>query len=87
MAGSGRQSGPRRRRPVPVTAAPAVALPLPRAGAMLCAPVMDLADFRRHADLQKRHDVAVQFIVYENQHARGIQPVDRDPEAYVEENS
>jgi len=47
----------------------------------------DLADFRRHADLQTRHDIAVQFIVYENQHARGIRPVDRDPEAYVEENS
>jgi hypothetical protein len=47
----------------------------------------DLVDFRRHADLQTRHDIAVQFIVYENQHARGIRPVDRDPEAYVEENS
>ena len=47
----------------------------------------DLADFRRHADLQTRHDIAVQFIVYENQHARGIRPVDRDPESYVEEHS
>jgi hypothetical protein len=48
----------------------------------------DLADFRRHADLQTRHDIAVQFIVYENQHARaGITPRDKDPEEYVAENS
>ena len=48
----------------------------------------DLVDFRRHADLQTRHDIAVQFIVYENQHAsRGIAPKDKDPEEYVEDNS
>ena len=48
----------------------------------------DLVDFRRHADLQTRHEIAVQFIVYENQHAsRGITPEDKDPEEYVAENS
>jgi hypothetical protein len=48
----------------------------------------DLVDFRRNADLLTRHDIAVQFIVYENQHAsRGITPKDKDPEEYVEENS
>ena len=48
----------------------------------------DLVDFRRHADLQTRHDIAIQFIVYENQHAsRGIAPKDKDPEEYVENNS
>jgi hypothetical protein len=48
----------------------------------------DLVDFRRNADLLTRHDIAVQFIVYENQHAsRGITPKDNDPEEYVEENS
>ena len=48
----------------------------------------DLVDFRRHADLQTRHEIAVQFIVYENQHAsRGITPRDQDPEEYVAENS
>ena len=48
----------------------------------------DLVDFRRHADLQTRHDIAVQFIVYENQHAsRGIIPRDEDPEEYVAESS
>ena len=48
----------------------------------------DLVDFRRHADLQTRHEIAVQFIVYENRHAaRGITPEDEDPDTYVAENS
>jgi hypothetical protein len=48
----------------------------------------DLVDFRQHADLQTRHDIAVEFIVYENQHARrGITPEDKDPEEYVEKHS
>jgi hypothetical protein len=48
----------------------------------------DLVDFRQHADLQTRHDIAVQFIVYENQHAaRGIPLENEDPEHYVAENS
>jgi hypothetical protein len=47
----------------------------------------DLVDFRRHADLQTRHDIAVQFIVYENQHAAiGITPEDEDPDTYVAEH-
>jgi hypothetical protein len=47
----------------------------------------DLVDFRRHADLQTRHEIAVQFIVYENQHAsRGITPKDEDPDTYVAEH-
>ena len=48
----------------------------------------DLVDFRQHADLQTRHEIAVQFIVYENQHAgRGITPHDEDPDTYVAEHS
>lgn len=47
----------------------------------------DLADFRRHADLQTRHDIALQFIRYESEHAQGVPPRDRDPEAYVEQGS
>jgi len=43
----------------------------------------DLPDFRRNADLQLRHDIAVQFLAYESRHAQGIQPVDKDPEQYV----
>ncbi|MFY9915419.1 MAG: hemerythrin domain-containing protein [Nocardioidaceae bacterium] len=47
----------------------------------------DLADFRRHADLQTRHDIAVEFLAYEAAHADGIEPVDRDPEDYVDQRS
>jgi hypothetical protein len=44
----------------------------------------DLVDFRQHADLQTRHEIAVQFIVYENQHAaRGIPLENQDPDDYV----
>jgi hypothetical protein len=47
----------------------------------------DLVDFRRHADLQTRHDIAVEFIRYENEHAaRGITPQDEDPDAYVNQH-
>lgn len=47
----------------------------------------DLADFRLHADLQTRHDIAVKFIAYEARHWAGIKPVDKDPEKYVEQHS
>ena len=47
----------------------------------------DLSDFRRHADLQTRHDIAIRFLTYENEHAQGVAPVDKDPEEYIEENT
>jgi hypothetical protein len=47
----------------------------------------DLPDFRRNADLQTRHDIAVRFLQYEGEHASGIHAVDKDPEEYVAENS
>jgi hypothetical protein len=47
----------------------------------------DLLDFRKHADLQTRHEIAVQFITYENQHFRGIKAEDHDPEEWVAEHS
>ncbi len=47
----------------------------------------DLADFRQHADLQTRHDIAVQFIAFENKHADGIAIEEPDPEEYVEQHS
>ena len=47
----------------------------------------DLADFRQHADLQTRHDIAVQFIAFENQHADGIRLEGPDPADYVKEHS
>jgi hypothetical protein len=46
----------------------------------------DLADFKHLADLQTRHDIAVEFITYESQHAAGIVAQDKDPDTYVEEN-
>ena len=47
----------------------------------------DLLDFRHHADLQTRHDIAVQFLTYEAQHYAGIPIRDKDPQQYIEENS
>jgi hypothetical protein len=43
----------------------------------------DLPDFCRFADLQTRHEVALQFITYESRHAAGIALKDKDPDAYV----
>ena len=45
----------------------------------------DLPDFRRNAGLQLRHDVALEFIAYESEHAQGITPKDKDPEKYVKQ--
>ena len=47
----------------------------------------DLPDFRRTADLQTRHDIAVRFLQFEGENASGIRAVDKDPEQYVAENS
>jgi hypothetical protein len=44
-----------------------------------------LTDFRREASLQLRHDLAVAFAAFEARNYAGIQPVDRDPAAYVEQ--
>ena len=45
-----------------------------------------LTDFRRHAPIQLRHDLAVQFAAFEADHLLGIKPVNKDPEAYIEAN-
>ncbi|HET6807122.1 MAG TPA: hemerythrin domain-containing protein [Frateuria sp.] len=42
-----------------------------------------LADFRRHAPLQTRHDLAVRFAAFEAAHRTGVRARDKDPEAYV----
>jgi hypothetical protein len=47
----------------------------------------DLLDFRHHADLQTRHDIAVQFLTYEAKHYAGIPIRDKDPQEYIAENS
>lgn len=46
----------------------------------------DLRDFRAHASLQKRHDIAVQFLRFEALTAAGgVPPIDKDAEAYVKD--
>jgi hypothetical protein len=48
----------------------------------------DLADFRRHASRDLRHEIAVKFLRFEAvKAAEGITPVDKDPEQYVADNS
>ena len=42
-----------------------------------------LTDFRRHAPLELRHDLAVKFATFEARHVTGVKPVDKDPQAYV----
>lgn len=42
-----------------------------------------LADFRRRASLRTRHELGVQFAVYEAAHAGGVRLEDRDPASYV----
>ena len=43
----------------------------------------DLPDFRRHATLQQRHDIAVAFATFEAEHAMGVVPQDEDPDRYL----
>ncbi|MBJ7594131.1 MAG: hemerythrin domain-containing protein [Candidatus Dormibacteraeota bacterium] len=47
----------------------------------------DLTDFRHHASLQLRHDIAVAFAMFEAEHAAGIEAKDKDPKRYIEQNS
>lgn len=47
----------------------------------------DLADFRQHATLQLRHDIAVSFVTFEAHHAAGIDRQDEDPASCVDDQS
>ena len=44
-----------------------------------------LTDFRREAALARRHELAVAFAAFEARHFGGVEPVDKDPRAYVRE--
>ena len=44
-----------------------------------------LADFRRRASLQVRHDLGVDFAVYEAAHADGVPLTEEDPERYIQD--
>lgn len=43
-----------------------------------------LADFRRHASPQARHDLGVEFVVYEAAHTGGVPLTDRDADRYIQ---
>lgn len=45
-----------------------------------------LTDFRRHASLELRHNLAVAFYGFEAEHAGGIDAQDIDPDRYVQEH-
>lgn len=45
-----------------------------------------LTDFRRHAPIATRHALAVRFAAFEAEHITGVKPVNKDPEAFVEEH-
>lgn len=48
-----------------------------------------LADFRRNADSDLRHGLAVQFLQFESEYLTGpgVKPVDRNVDTYILENS
>jgi hypothetical protein len=46
-----------------------------------------LTDFRKHATLEERHDLAVQFATFEAQHLTGVKVVDKDPDEYVKKHA
>ena len=45
-----------------------------------------LTDFRIHAPLQLRHDLAVRFAVFDAAHITGVESVDKDPQSYIAEH-
>lgn len=46
-----------------------------------------LTDMRRHASLQIRHDLGVKFAAFDAANITGVEPVDKDPKAYIAQNS
>lgn len=45
-----------------------------------------LADFRRHASLEERHELGIAFFAYVSSHLTGVKPVDKDPDRYVKQH-
>lgn len=45
-----------------------------------------LTDFRRHASLQTRHELGVAFAAFEAAHVNGVEPIDKDPQEYIDEH-
>ncbi len=46
-----------------------------------------LTDFRQHAPLALRHDLAVRFAAFEAAHVMGVEAVDKDPKEYIAAHS
>jgi len=46
-----------------------------------------LADFRRHATLETRHDLAVKFATFGALHITGVAAIDQNPDTYVAQNT
>jgi hypothetical protein len=46
-----------------------------------------LKDFRMHASLQTRHELAVAFAAFEAAHVSGVDAKDQDPQAYIDQHS
>jgi Hemerythrin HHE cation binding domain len=46
-----------------------------------------LSDFRRHAGLELRHHLGVEFARFSAEHLAGVIPIDKDVDAYVFEHS
>ena len=44
-----------------------------------------LSDFRQHIALEIRHDLGIRFAAFEAEHITGVEPVDKDPQTYIEE--
>jgi hypothetical protein len=44
-----------------------------------------LTDFRQHISLEIRHDLGVRFAAFEAQHVTGVEPVDKDPQSYIDD--
>jgi hypothetical protein len=45
-----------------------------------------LTDFRQHAPLLLRHELAIHFARFEAEHVMGVKPVDQNPKTYVAQN-
>ncbi len=46
-----------------------------------------LKDFRLHASVQTRHELAVAFAAFEAAHVTGVKAKDQDPHTYVDQHS
>ncbi len=44
-----------------------------------------LTDFRRRVSLSQRHELGVRFVTFEARNFAGVQPVDKDPQEYVQQ--